>query len=126
MTATPNAALAYRVLDHIDANPEQWHQDVWIESPTECGTAACFAGWVCLLSGEKPDYVNGAQYSTASLVSGIPVPDRAMQLLGASRYLMDITGDIEDMRDLFDERNDREDLGEFVAEIFGPRPAVTS
>jgi hypothetical protein len=124
---TPNAQLAYRVLDHIDAHPELWNQAVYI-GPADCNTAACFAGWVCLLSGEEPDYEQPVleEYPTALLKSGMTVPGRAQQLLGVSRYLTDHTGDDDDERDLFLEWNDRDTLGELVAEIFGPRPAVTS
>lgn len=126
MTDTkPNAELAYRVLDHIDAHPKLWRQSVYI-GPSECGTVACFAGWACMLSGEEPEFVNGPEYSTASLRGGQVVSDRAQDLLGASRWLADHTDDADDERDLFDEWNDRETLGDLVAEIFGPRPAVAS
>lgn len=62
---TPNAELAYRVLDHIDAHPESWIQKTWW-----CGSGGCFAGWTAELSGEHPD---------RSLVAGIfgPRPDAA-------------------------------------------------
>lgn len=124
MTA-PNAELAYKILDHIDARPESWRQSVYI-GPAECGTVACFAGWACMLSGEKPDFVNGPECVTATLVSGQTVPYRAQELLGASRYLTDHNGDTDDERDLFDEWNTRDQLGQFVELIFGPRPAVTA
>lgn len=123
--STPNAELAYRVLDHIDAHPEQWRQSVYI-GPAECGTAACFAGWACLLSGEEPNYRGIPNLPTAGLMSGNTVPERAEELLGASRFLYDVTHDHDDERDLFDEWNDRETLGEYVEEIFGPRPVVTT
>lgn len=115
---TPNAELAYAVLDHIDAHPEQWQQSTWMHK-TDCGTAACFAGWACFLSGEKPgdDELLGITLST-----GVPIPDRAEQLLGASRFVYSLVdGELED-EDLFGEFNTREDLGRLVAEIFGPRP----
>lgn len=122
---TANAALAYQVLDHIDAHPERWRQSVYIFT-ADCGTVACFAGWACLLSGEEPDYEDLPQAPTARLQGGESVPDRAQELLGASRYLSDVTNDSDDERDLFLEGNTREELGEMVSEIFGPRPAVTS
>lgn len=130
MTApTPNATLAYRVLDHIDAHPDQWNQGLYI-GPADCGTVACFAGWTCLLSGEKAAYIDGRTgYSTAWLIGheGEPqsVPDRAEQLLRAGRLVVHEDEDEEDW-DLFGPSNTREDLGWLVAEIFGPRPAVTS
>jgi hypothetical protein len=107
-----NAGLAYAALDHIDAHPEQWEQDVWIDK-ADCGTIACFAGWVCLLSGEKPGM---------ELRIGKSVPERAAELLGASRYLYEVTGELGDHRDLFAGANTREQLGEYVEEIFGMRP----
>jgi hypothetical protein len=119
MTTKPNAELAYRVLDHIDAHPEQWNQGLWV-TKVECGTAACFAGWACLLSGEKPD---SDELLGVLLRSGMPIPDRAEQLLRASRFVTSLVdGEWED-EDLFGEYNTREDLGRLVEEIFGPRPA---
>jgi len=110
----PNAELAYRVLDHIDANPKSWDQGVWW-----CGTSGCFAGWTCALSGEQPerDYANG-----------IYVPERAAQLLGfETRDDMDVVTDVAGEQSwLFSPDNTREDLGRMVAEIFGPRPGGAS
>lgn len=118
---TPNAELAYKVLDHIDAHPELWHQDVYI-GKADCGTVACFAGWACLLSGEKPKFNRWSPASTDELEAGPGsefVSLRAEELLRADRWV-DEGADHE--RDLFDQDNTREDLGELVAEIFGPRP----
>jgi hypothetical protein len=121
---TPNAALAYRVLDHIDAHPEQWKQGVYI-GKAECGTAACFAGWTVLLSNAaaEPRFYPGCD-STADVVvggRGRVVPDLAEELLRASRWVEAGDGYSDDI-DLFDQDNTREDLGRLVAEIFGPRP----
>lgn len=116
---TPNAALAYKVLDHIDAHPESWNQRTWW-----CETAGCFAGWACALSGDKP-----VQYDYGYLAGGISVADRASQHLGFEGWdgleqkHMELNPS-ED-RGLFSEFNTREDLGRMVEEIFGPRPAVT-
>jgi hypothetical protein len=114
----PNAELAYRVLDHIDAHPEQWDQGIWIRE-SDCGTAGCFAGWAVLLaggtvgtavSGFDPPPVTGGPRE----IVGRSVADAAELLLGSDH----IAGD----RDLFDANNTREDLSVLVAEIFGPRP----
>ena len=115
MTA-PNAALAYEVLDYIDAHPEEWNQRRWV-----CGTAACFAGWAVRLSGAEirqtePDEPNSAKVvaGPAELV-GLTVEEAAHEVLGIHRYAMV-------NEDLFDAWNSREDVGRIVAQIFGPRP----
>lgn len=120
---TPNAALAYRVLDQIDAQPETWVQATWIKK-TECGTAGCFAGWAVLLSGLQPAYLDNVSDSTSYAMVGeesVRIERVAEDLLGA-RYVDE--GD-EDEQDLFNGDNTREDLGRLVEEIFGPRSAVT-
>lgn len=116
MTA-PNAALAYAVLDRIDAHPEQWRQGWWF-TKLDCGTAACFAGWACVLSGDKPRVADAdmeGEFSTVIRPDGIldNVEDRAEVLLGL---------DGEQGSSLFYSDNTRDDLGRLVAEIFGPRP----
>lgn len=119
----PNAALAYRVLDHIDADPTSWDQENWI-ARNECGTAACFAGWATLLSGDKPaasDEAGDAEFVLPADESIVQyIPDRAAELLGIDlqpdRYFT--VG-----HPLFDADNTREDLGRLVEEYFGPRPA---
>ena len=40
---TPNLPLLRKVLDHIDAHPDEWNQSMWA-TETECGTAYCVAG----------------------------------------------------------------------------------
>lgn len=115
MTAPkPNAELAYRVLDQIDAHPETWNQGIW-----DCGTAACFAGWAVRLSGgtsAKNDSLDTIVVDGPAGIIGMEVPDAAEHLLG------DICRNGDD-EDLFDGSNTREDLGRLVEEIFGPRPA---
>jgi len=118
VVTAPNAALAYAVLDQIDAHPESWSQRTWW-----CETSGCFAGWACALSGDTPvlqDY--------GYLAGGISVADRASKHLGFEDW-----DDLEQRhvhlnpsgeRGLFSEFNTRADLGRMVAEIFGPRPAV--
>lgn len=116
---TPNAELAYKVLDHIDAHPEQWRQDLYI-GKAECGTVACFAGWTCLLSGYQPLFPYASAFSTSELEGQRDsVSERAQDLLGISRW---INEGFDDESDLFDQYNTREMLGEMVAEVFGPRP----
>lgn len=121
---TPNAELAYKVLDRIDADPASWNQGWWLIR-TDCGTTACFAGITCLLSGDRPDFDRpdapldpdkGWTYSGVVCTadgSGRDVVPRAESLLGVST---------EDADRLFHAANTREHLGRLVSAIFGPRP----
>lgn len=121
----PNARLAYLVLDHIDAHPEQHHQrDFVCRSGPErsvaaddmpCGTTACFAGWTVLLSGHTIHL--GVMPKVKVVDRMVDVDDLAAQLLGiAERGMDDVPYQL-----FYDARN-RESLGRLVAEIFGPRP----
>lgn len=119
---------AYEVLDHIDAHPDDWNQDVYW-----CETGGCLAGWRVVLSGEKPD---SGPYGSWRLASGERIPMRAAQLFGfpdeqALDDYTDLCRDragidkyaVEDAAEyIFDGTNTRGDLGELVALIFGPRP----
>lgn len=127
MTAptTPNADLMYQVIDQIDAHPELWDQGYWF-TVTDCGTAACVAGWACLLSGDKPFPLlqKLEDLPVGELVSYVDVKgwqvwarDRAQKLLGITDGQADA---------LFNAENTREDLGRLVPEIFGPRPGGAS
>lgn len=111
-----NIELLTRVRDHIVAHPESHDQNWWgrlgegatvlevdnglfVVEPS-CGTAACVAGWACLLNGDKPavskyylpdgpDYV---AYSQVQSKSGKyhHIKVRARKLLGISRYEADV------------------------------------
>jgi len=118
---TPNAELAYRVLDYIDANPKLWRQAVWVGERPECGTVACFAGRTVLLSGCKLD-------------DDLIVVDGPPELIGktvgqAADILLGINTDLlneRNHRDPYDGLLTRKELGDIVAEIFGPRPDDTA
>lgn len=43
-----NVQLLEKVMQHIDDHPEQHDQSTWVR--TDCGTAACFAGWAAILT----------------------------------------------------------------------------
>lgn len=122
MTA-PNAVLAYKTLDHIDADPDQHDQQFWIHRGDGCGTVACLAGWACLLADDRPDFYKDDPEACDVLVGGdsLPVPERAAQLLGIPYDRDAFYG-----HELFSMHHTREDLGRLVSEIFGPRPAVTA
>lgn len=112
----PNAELAYRVLDQIDAHPEAWDQTTW-----QCGTSACFAGWAVRLSGGVMENVHGRTWDVIVAdglgeLNGMDADEAAERLLGVRMPWR------EPEDDLFAQDNTREDLGRLVAEIFGPRP----
>jgi hypothetical protein len=113
----PNAELAYRVLDHIDAHPESWDQTQWV-----CGTTACFAGWALRLSGyelEEGSFRWSAEVADGPL-AGVRVEYAACDVLKIeSPEICRADGKWDG---LFNEGNDRAKLGELVKEIFGPRP----
>lgn len=118
MTApTPNAALAYAILDQIDAHPETWNQNTW-----DCETAACFAGWAVRFSGGK-----SADGPTDTFVVDGPEELVGLTVCDAAYAVLRVLPWFEAQpdgrcRDLFSPSNTREDLGLMVAEIFGPRP----
>ena len=70
-TAKPNVPLLNAVIEHIEANPDDWYQGDWRTlrsflvdpadeaTPTDCGTAMCFAGWAAELSGAEYAYPAG-------------------------------------------------------------------
>jgi hypothetical protein len=124
----PNAELAYRVLDHIDAHPEQHDQSDFVRRPAgtssltaesmPCGTTACFAGWTVLLSGYTLDF--GYQHWPTVEDDGrrVDVDDLAAELLGIGTR-----GVIDDApHALFYEARNRDELADQIEEIFGPRP----
>lgn len=46
----PNLPLLRKVLEHIDAHPEEWRQGSWA-SGAVCGTAYCVAGHALVMDG---------------------------------------------------------------------------
>lgn len=47
---TPNLPLLRKILDHIDAHPEEHDQETW---ESACGTTRCVAGWALHFDGQK-------------------------------------------------------------------------
>lgn len=124
----PNAELAYKILDDIDAHPEEWLQEVFVLRSEDFPIRGCFAWLTCKSAGDSPYWETDLD-STSSKVrtagGGVEyIGVRAEDLLRASRFLDDddIDPDGEGPYDLFGMRNTREDLGRLVETIFGPRP----
>lgn len=115
----PNAELAYKILDQIDAHPKRWVQNDWMTN-TECGTAYCFAGWAVVLSGGTLEHRGYDVYvaSGPEEIVEARVEWAADQLLG----IADITTD----EDLYCGLNCRRDLDRIVAAEFGPRPQAVA
>lgn len=116
----PNAALAYKVLDHIIAHPEEHKPEMWIGN--ECGTVACFAGWTVIFSGDIPVYEDGINYTDevrTSIGDLEWIPARAAKLLGMPRDGGHLAAN---GYRLFNMNNTLDDIERLVDEIFGPRP----
>lgn len=132
-----NAELGWKVFDRIEQTvrleaetgvelAEGWDQRSWgVQS--ECHTAYCYAGWTCLLEGDRPvfeparadrpgqdpncDYALAVRTAEGDVV---PIQTRAGQLLGLS--LSELSGLFSPfVRSL-------ELLEQRVRECFGPRP----
>jgi hypothetical protein len=117
VSARPNTELAWRVMDHIDAHPGQWDQGLWI-GESGCGTVACFAGWTVMLSGFEVDSDSeGVIAPQHPEWRGLHVSTVAEELLGLDDEVLAAKGDV------FCGLLTRAELGDRVAEIFGPRPA---
>lgn len=56
----PNVELMERVLEHIEADPAHWDQQVWATVDTICGTSHCFAGWTVGLAGHDIQFEPGS------------------------------------------------------------------
>lgn len=106
----PNADLFVQVLAQIEAQPEQWNQEVWGPSDPDCGTACCFAGWTPRVLGLPVvrNYVGDLHVSAA-----------APGLLGVDADC--INGDCEHAHDwnLFYGGNTLDDLYRISADILG-------
>ena len=129
MTAptTPNAELAYRVLDLATANGDRFDMGGWGWGPdisvgldeltddgAECGTSACLAGWTVALHSYRVGS-DASVYDAHGNRLGSKADAVAAELLG-------LTEDEADR--LFYAPNDSIDSR--VAEIFGPRPERAS
>lgn len=106
---TPNRELIVDVFAHIELDPSSWNQASWATAPdrsrrvddpagsppaeTECGTAYCFAGWACVLSGEPIAWErddNGSlrrRWFGHEVESGVSISRQAEALLGIRRWV---------------------------------------
>lgn len=116
----PNAELAYKTLDLINANPAHFDMERWVDAhfpvglsdltAEACGTTACFAGWAVALSGYKVDGI-GDVYNAEGFRVNYDIQGFAADLLGI---------ETEEAEDLFYVAND--EIAAAVEEYFGPRP----
>lgn len=105
------AELAWAAIDHIEANPETYDGIVWIARHGNLITAD-FAGRVCLINGDQPDFDSGTEHETPWVTTTdgdlVSVPWRAKTLLGIDPY---------------DECAELPGTAAEVEKLFGPRPA---
>ena len=107
---TPNMPLLRKVLDHIDAHPDEWYQSFWAIRgdlavdrgvTSDCGTAYCIAGHAVMITGHGVDWAwagGGGLESTVLCTDGQTIPDVARAELGLTR---------DEAEWLFQENNDR-------------------
>lgn len=127
--------LAQKVLDHVEAHPEQHDNSIWVntgqttvEQGSLCGTTACLAGWAVLLNRKK----NEAPHRTLQRLArelGVPADWQtvAAKLLLGDEYADSFYQDNELDRqfDLYAvfytgiEDEAIEKFAEFFAEFFG-------
>ena len=120
-TKKDRARFAYRILDHIENNPDQWNQRYY-----RCNTGMCYAGWAVVLS-------NGAEWATDNVTrtswteDGIEIKDDTV-LVGPYRMpahdfaVLALGLDEEHGYRMFSPENTIEDLRAAILKIFGPRP----
>ncbi len=110
---TTPAERAWAAIEHIQANPDQHDSQVAIARHGDLITAG-FAGRVCLLNGDSPDFEAGEDepHWLTTVGGGISSVDfRARALLGFDPYDDDV--------ELPETRAD-------VEKMFGPRPAAAA
>lgn len=66
-----------QILDHPELHIQGW----WF-TKLHCGTAACFAGWACLLSGEQAVFEGYGSHRADRLANGAWAQTWATELLG--------------------------------------------
>jgi hypothetical protein len=106
---TVNKELLRETMDAILAKPEMHVQGAWA-TKTDCGTAYCFAGWACILSGREVDFTlsDSLSIETEYLIGGDYIMDTARDLLGIDHASAGV---------LFHATNTTSDLKHYVDEI---------
>lgn len=88
---TVNVPLLRKILEHITAHPEEWHQEWWAikTSESSCGTACCVAGWAAFLGGYSFRWGHLQDNDKASVnvggKAGKTIPEIARKLLGLNQ-----------------------------------------
>lgn len=135
--STPNAPELRRVLAHVEANQDRWHQGAWRialadldgpeDQPERCGTAFCFAGWKCELDGVTwkqaiPTWSGGDAFGDERDMIVMPTGG----VISAERYARKAFGLTREQADLlFDPENELDDLRRIVAELCTEAEQVT-
>jgi len=121
---TPNVPLLRKVMEHIEAHPEQHVQRSW-----RCGTGMCFAGWAADFSGLEwvydPDhldaelvYTDDDAVLTAALWEVDEVNGRtAVPVVYAAQRVLGLTA--RQARWLFASTHSRANLREIVTSLAG-------
>lgn len=111
----PNTDLFVAVLAQIEKHPETWDQ---MSYKNLCGTAHCFAGWVCVLNEER--FADGIRLEASKNTERFGThyaPQVAIGLLGIEDSAWGHW--LEDPGDLFNESNTLDDLYRISADLLG-------
>lgn len=113
-----NVELIERVMEYILDHPRQHQQGAWI---SECGTAACFAGWTCLLSGFE-QLRNSAGHLYDSLIVDDSDPDGWAEIPRKAEELLGLTEDEAGI--LFHPTNTQTMLKRMVGDLVNGTPLL--
>lgn len=88
MKSVLNIPLLRKVMEHIEAHPDEWDQEAWA-ARTPCGTTYCFAGIAVVMSGHDLMWTPGYMKShwveqDVSTTRGEHIQEVAMRELGLS------------------------------------------
>jgi hypothetical protein len=109
----PNLPLLRKVLDHIDAHPDEWNQSTWGEVTwaSSCGTAFCVAGHALVMSG----YTTRLRESSDDELDFYDSDGLRVSPSAEACFLLGLTDGEADW--LFDASNSRETVQENAEEI---------